>query len=317
MTHVFISYAREDRARAKRLAEALVARGLSVWWDREILAGQAFDDVIEAELERAKSVVVLWSKHSVVSDWVKGEATEARERGVLVPALIDAVKPPLEFRRKETVDLVGWEGEPAHAEFEALCRGISAQLAKELTPQPAPPATLDSPIKRRRSVFAFSWTGFALLILIGSALGYWDAFHRPHIEYYANVMKRWGLPEGIGRLTDEEVRHRAVSLAFHKRGRWGVVHEIRAVNSRGGYPPAFGYYSPSSFVDLNPLEREDSERFSLLRVSFTRGADGQVLTQTGYTRSDRPLYTLHYAQPDIAEYKQGAFSLAVRESGRV
>ncbi|MGH2822429.1 MAG: toll/interleukin-1 receptor domain-containing protein, partial [Thermoleophilaceae bacterium] len=105
MTHVFISYAREDRARAKRLAEALVARGLSVWWDREILAGQAFDDVIEAELERAKSVIVLWSKHSVVSDWVKGEATEARERGVLVPALIDAVKPPLEFRRKETVDL--------------------------------------------------------------------------------------------------------------------------------------------------------------------------------------------------------------------
>lgn len=53
MADVFISYAREDRARAKRLAGALEARGLSVWWDREILAGQAFDEVIEAELRKA------------------------------------------------------------------------------------------------------------------------------------------------------------------------------------------------------------------------------------------------------------------------
>ncbi len=62
MTDVFISYANQDRARAQMLAQALEARGLSVWWDREIVAGQSYDEVIEHELETAKSVVVLWSQ---------------------------------------------------------------------------------------------------------------------------------------------------------------------------------------------------------------------------------------------------------------
>ena len=48
MTHIFISYAREDRETAERLARALAGHGWAVWWDRDIPAGQAFDRVIEA-----------------------------------------------------------------------------------------------------------------------------------------------------------------------------------------------------------------------------------------------------------------------------
>ena len=91
MTDVFISYAKEDRGRARTLASALQARGWSVWWDRDIKAGQAFDVTIEHEIETAKCVVVLWSKHSIASEWVKNEAASASERGVLVPALIENV----------------------------------------------------------------------------------------------------------------------------------------------------------------------------------------------------------------------------------
>ena len=82
MADVFISYASEDRERAAKLASALGEHGWSVWWDRKIVAGQAFDQVIERELETAKSVVVLWSIHSVESEWVKNEASVASERGV-------------------------------------------------------------------------------------------------------------------------------------------------------------------------------------------------------------------------------------------
>ena len=53
---------------------------------------------------------------------------------------------------------------------------------------------------------------------------------------------------------------------------------------------------------------------TLCRVTFEL-ANGQILNQSAYNRSDRMLYTLHYAQPDIAEYKEGGFSKAVRESG--
>ena len=128
MADVFISYASEDRERAAKLANALGERGWSVWWDRKIVAGQAFDQVIERELETAKSVVVLWSIHSVESEWVKNEASAASERGVLVPALIDNVKLPLEFRRKQTADLIGWDGDLSHGGFQSLCEGIAATM---------------------------------------------------------------------------------------------------------------------------------------------------------------------------------------------
>ena len=139
MADVFISYASEDRDRAAKLASALGERGWSVWWDRKIVAGQAFDQVIERELETAKSVVVLWSIHSVESEWVKNEASVASERGVLVPALIDNVKLPLEFRRKQTADLIGWDGDSSHGGFHALCEGIAATMGSAAPRLPTSP----------------------------------------------------------------------------------------------------------------------------------------------------------------------------------
>ena len=82
---------------------------------------------------------MLWSKDSISSEWVKNEAAVAAERGVLIPALIENVKLPLEFRRKQTADLIGWDGNPSHSGFRAVCEGIATALGS-----PAPrqlPAT--------------------------------------------------------------------------------------------------------------------------------------------------------------------------------
>ena len=76
MSEIFISYASEDRARAQMLADALSARGWSVWWDRKIPLGKSYDEVIEKALAQAKCVIVLWSAVSVASEWVRNEATE-------------------------------------------------------------------------------------------------------------------------------------------------------------------------------------------------------------------------------------------------
>jgi hypothetical protein len=130
MTDVFISYASEDRETARKLAAGLEKRGWSVWWDRKIIAGQTFDQIIEQELDTAKCVIVLWSQHSITSEWVKGEATVAAEREVLVPAMINNVRLPIEFRRKQTADLTSWDGAYSHEGFLALCDGVSAKLNK-------------------------------------------------------------------------------------------------------------------------------------------------------------------------------------------
>ena len=131
MSDVFISYAREDLERVRLLATALESRGWSVWWDRRIVAGQTFDQIIERELESAKCVVVVWSKDSIESEWTKNEATVASERNVLVPALLDDVRIPLEFRRKQTANLIDWDGEASHEGFQALCEGIAGRLGAE------------------------------------------------------------------------------------------------------------------------------------------------------------------------------------------
>jgi hypothetical protein len=46
MNDIFISYDSADRAIAQKFADALESRGWSVWWDREIPLGKAFDQVI-------------------------------------------------------------------------------------------------------------------------------------------------------------------------------------------------------------------------------------------------------------------------------
>jgi hypothetical protein len=171
MTDVFLSYANEDREIASKLASSLEACGWSVWWDRKILAGETFDQVIEHELETAKSVVVLWSKDSIASEWVKNEAAVAAERGVLVPAFIDAVKLPLEFRRKQAANLVNWDGDPSHQGFQALCDGITAKtnnVGAALPRASANPSSDSFGWNNRRTLGIFA----AIAIVLGFAV-YW------------------------------------------------------------------------------------------------------------------------------------------------
>src|SRR5262249_41111547 len=139
-------------------------------------------------------------------------------------------------------------------------------------------------------------------------------------EYYAQVITRWGLPEGVEHLTAAQVRQRNTSLAFRKDGRRGPVHEIRLVNSRGTYHPVGFHTALGALSSLNPLPEvmggDRSEMWDVSRVVFERNAQGQILNQIGYNRTDRPIYTLHYVQPNQAEYKTAEWiSSPVRESG--
>jgi hypothetical protein len=98
MASVFLSYDRDDAEAAKYIAGALEKAGHRVWWDRWIRGGSEFSEEIERALDDADSVVVLWSRQSVKSPWVRDEAAAGRDKGCLVPAIIEPVQPPLGFR---------------------------------------------------------------------------------------------------------------------------------------------------------------------------------------------------------------------------
>ena len=74
MADIFLSYTEQDRDAVRRLAETLQSVGWSVWWDRRIPAGMTWRSVLERELQQMRCMVVLWSRHSVQSDWVCEEA---------------------------------------------------------------------------------------------------------------------------------------------------------------------------------------------------------------------------------------------------
>jgi hypothetical protein len=172
MAHdVFISYAKGDRARAAELASALEVNGWSVWWDRDIPPGRTFDEVIEEALAQTRSVVVLWSAESVKSRWVRTEASAAAERGTLVPALIEPVTIPLEFRRLEAADLTDWHGDRSHPEFQQLVETLAGLIhadARRVATPAATPAALRGPIVRRVPV----WVPVLGAFIAGAGLVY-------------------------------------------------------------------------------------------------------------------------------------------------
>jgi adenylate cyclase len=130
MADIFVSYSRTDKARVAPLVAGLEAQGWSLWWDPEITPGDEFDALIGAELESARAVVVVWSPASVDSRWVKGEARDAADRGVLVPVRFENARLPIDVRAIHTIDLDDWAGKRDSAAFRALCTALEAKLKR-------------------------------------------------------------------------------------------------------------------------------------------------------------------------------------------
>ncbi len=122
---VFISYARPDRQIVDEMAQALAAEGLIVWYDRELQAGDQFLREINARLGVARWVLVVWSEHSIHSEWVLNEAEIARRRGVLVAVRISDVMAPAPFTLLDSPHLSIMKAE-LQAAVQSLAHGFKS-----------------------------------------------------------------------------------------------------------------------------------------------------------------------------------------------
>jgi len=141
MADVFVSYARADRARVEPLVHAMEAHGFSVWWDSHIAAGQEFDGLIAQELQQAGCVLAVWTETSVASRWVRGEARDAADRGILVPIRFGGVQLPLDARAIQTTDFDDWNDDPSSPAFQAVATSIKSLLKR--------PAASEAPERSR------------------------------------------------------------------------------------------------------------------------------------------------------------------------
>jgi hypothetical protein len=105
MADVFVSYTKKDRALVEGIVHDLAAEGLTVFFDRKIPLGSAWDETIERELDRARAVIVVWTDASVASRWVRREARAAAQDDKLLPLICRSCRIPLEFSDLQSVDL--------------------------------------------------------------------------------------------------------------------------------------------------------------------------------------------------------------------
>lgn len=143
MISLFVSYARDDRQRALVVINALEQAGYDVWWDGLLEGGANFLTTTETALESAQAVIVLWSKTSIASHWVRDEATRGRDRGCLIPISLDGSDAPLGFRQFQLINLAAWRGKSETPEFQSVvraverCSGTSASPLPKTVPRPA------------------------------------------------------------------------------------------------------------------------------------------------------------------------------------
>ena len=252
-TTIFVSYSRTDQARALPIIQMLQQAGFNTWWDGLLEGGERFSHTTEDALNRAKAVVVLWSKTSVQSHWVHDEATRGRDRGTLVPLSLDGVEPPLGFGQFQVIDLSRAKMVAKDEAIQRMLRKVEALHGTEgALISRSQPAT-SAPTNRRTLLI-----GGAATIALGAGAAAWLA----------------GLFGGGGAASN-----RIAVLKFNNIGdkpeqayvSEGLANEIRATLTQNGALEVVGQASSEAFA----RGKEDPVAFAKkLRAGFL--LDGAV-----------------------------------------
>ena len=133
-TYFFHTPARTRRA-PSRSRKGLEQAGLDVFWDNEIPPGTTWADYIEQKLTQCKALIVLWSEHSTKSQWVREEARMGRDKGVLIPVMIDASQPPFGFGEVQAANLATWNGEADNPNWRRFVDAVIAHRAEHAEPR--------------------------------------------------------------------------------------------------------------------------------------------------------------------------------------
>jgi formylglycine-generating enzyme required for sulfatase activity len=277
MADIFISYASEDRERAKLLAEALKEQGWSVWWDRDLPFGRSFDEVIRTELRAAGCVIALWTESAAESLYVIGEARDALSLKKLISVFLTPSRAelPYDLQAIHGVELFDWNGDTANTEFQRLVSGITTilgqppqkktkaeiKLEKPETADVKPP----KPRKRNNALKLVAVAGVIVLLIAGIWL--YISESRDAITNSIG-MKFVLIPEGKfvmgsppdeqGRKNDERQHEVNISKSFYLQ-----VTEV----SQRQWKKVMEEDNPSSFTDCGddcPVEQvswKDAQKF--------------------------------------------------------
>jgi hypothetical protein len=175
--------------------------------------------------------------------------------------------------------------------------------ARELAELQARKAELEreKEIQRRKSRrLLVACVALALFGLLVSGYLVWDRYqHRwRHETYFSNFTQRYGIFEGVGPLTKEQVSRRSSSFRFIRRGASGPLIRVQAVDSElklthrhsAGTYIKFKYAendAKSIGIDENP-SRE-------CQWKFVQDGAGRIVYELAYDKNERLVWGLAYS----------------------
>jgi hypothetical protein len=221
------------------------------------LARQMSKSRAEGFVRASKNIVVLWSNDSISSEWVKNEAAVAAQRGVLVPVLIDSVKVPLEFRRKQTADLIGWDGSSSYSGFQALCEALEGTTTSDPATPHGSPTRLDRRIRWGRTWMLVAIAGI-IVVSVSSYLVLRDS------QDVQRASKDGGSPSTIPPSVSPVPKPSHPDLAFPKRQ---DAKDVLPTDLQSNYKGVF--------VDITSFEKRGE--LMTLELMFRNTFDKQII----------------------------------------
>lgn len=319
----FLSYSHADQAAAAKLhralehytlpaavrrAHGLPRRLIPVFRDvEELEAAAGLSRRLEAALDDSRWLIVLCSKASAGSKYVNTEIEYfLRKHGAarLLCVLLDgdpASSFPPAIRALDDEPLAADLRSGTGFELSVL-RLIAAMATVGFTELRDREAQRK---KRHRMLAAAAVTGIAI-----GGLAYWDLFHRPHVDHYADYVRRHGIWEGIDRLTTEAVARRQTSYRFTRHGRLNPPERV-------DYHKGCGDFGKLGMVGiLGEVNAEDdtlSEAFCAARFAYR--SDGSITEEVLVNKMGLPRQTLSYTTPELAQFTDQGFAAAESRSG--
>lgn len=302
MKDIFISYAHEDRETARELAGLLEESSLSVWWDPQLRAGEDFAKIIEQTLQHVRCVIVLWSRHSVDSRWVRAEANEGLRLEKLVPVLLDESTPPLIFRALHTVRLEPSDLHAASSGLQKLIDDIRVRMGSPDAPHPPlVPTAPGRPAYRRLLVGT-------LITLTGVLMAGWAGLPAHVLDALTGLLA--GAAPGLSPLVVEIVialitAGALAGTVYLRRGRRAAyaVYVLAFICGSVGYawierwldPPAdhlFGRVSAQTWTKLSVSAADAGGREAALQAVPVSSVDGSFGMRLQPVFANRPRFVV-------------------------
>ena len=248
---VFVSYSRDDREAVLPIINALGKRGHSVWWDGLLEGGDRFSEVTEKALETSDVVLVVWTKTSINSHWVRDEATRGRDRGRMLSVSLDGTQPPLGFRQIQYIDLSG-SGDPSRrarfAEVTAALDKVEDKAGTKLNFDPETRPAASGGLSRRNAIIL----GTGGILAAGAGVALWQS----------GILGAGGQPGSVAVMTFEDLTGGSGPDYLSA----GLSEELRAILSRNRQLAVAAQTSSDKFKGSDETASEIAEALGVQHV---------------------------------------------------